>query len=100
MVLIDENTYSKFPKSLYMICKLFGISNQIIKYATCKKYCKIYALKDLLINKPYHYTFRDFSNHSMVNLRSPCNSIITKQLLKDNKLTYQPSPIANINQQL
>jgi hypothetical protein len=103
LVLIDKNTYSNFPKSLYMACKLFGISDQIIKYATCKKCCKIYALKDLPIDKPYHCTFQDFPNHPMVNLRSPCNGIITKQLLKDNKLTYQPSliyPIANINQQL
>ena len=86
-----------------MARKLFGISDQIIKYATCKKCCKIYALKDLPIDKPYYCTFQNFPNHPMVNLRSPCNGIITKQLLKDNKLTYQPSliyPIANINQQL
>ena len=57
LVLINKNTYSEFPKSLYIARKLFGISDQIIKYATCKKYCKLYALKDFPIDKPYHYTF-------------------------------------------
>ena len=88
LVLIDKNTYSEFPKSLYMAYKLFGISDQIIKYATCKKCCKLYALKDLPIDKPYYCTFQDFPNHPRINLRSPCDGIITKQLLKDNKLIY------------
>ena len=35
-IFIDENTYLKFPTSLYMARKLFGIGDQIIKYATCQ----------------------------------------------------------------
>src|SRR5207249_688627 len=31
----DKNTYLTFPTSLYMARKLFGIGDQIIKYATC-----------------------------------------------------------------
>jgi hypothetical protein len=103
LVLIDENTYSEFLKSLYIAHKLFGISDQIIKYATCKKCCKLYVLKDLPIDKPYYCTFQDFLNHPMINLKSSYDGIITKQLLKNNKLTYQPSliySIANIKQQL
>src|SRR3989337_2408179 len=90
LVLIDTDSYSKFPTSLYMACKLFGISDQIIKYATCKKCCKLHAIKDLPTDRPYHCTFQDFPNHPMANLRSPCNAIITKQVAINQ---YRPSLI-------
>ncbi|CAG8602089.1 5668_t:CDS:2 [Funneliformis caledonium] len=80
LVLIDTDSYSKFPIFLYMTCKLFGISDQIIKYATCKKCCKLYAVKDLPADRPYHYTFQDYPNHPMTSLRFPCNDIVTKQI--------------------
>ena len=54
LVLVDAKLYSDFPTSLYKAHKLFGISNQIIKYATCKKYCKLYVVKDLPTDRPYH----------------------------------------------
>ncbi|CAG8632037.1 9527_t:CDS:2 [Funneliformis caledonium] len=57
LVLIDGNTYSKFPKSLYMARKTFSISDQLIKYATCKKCCKLYAIKDLPTDRLYHCAF-------------------------------------------
>ncbi|CAG8715596.1 10712_t:CDS:2, partial [Rhizophagus irregularis] len=63
LVLVDENTYSKFPKTLYMARKLFGIGNQLIKFATRKKCCKLYAVKDLPTDQPYHCTFQDYPNH-------------------------------------
>ncbi|CAG8558856.1 8663_t:CDS:2 [Funneliformis caledonium] len=80
LVLIDTDSYSKFPTSLYMARKLFGISDQIIEYATCKKCCKLYAVKDLPADRPYHCTFQDYPNNLMTSLRSPCNDIITKQI--------------------
>jgi hypothetical protein len=83
-----------------MARKLFGINDQAIKYATCKKCCKLYAIKDLPTDEPYHCTYQDFLNHPMANLRSPCNAIITKQVAINQ---YRPSlifPIANIRHQL
>jgi hypothetical protein len=103
LILSDENTYSTFPKSLYMARKLFGIDDQIIKYATCKKCCKLYAIKDLPTDRPFHCTFQNFPKHPMANLRTSCNAIVTKQVYVNHILTYQPSliyPIASIKQQL
>ncbi|CAB4375938.1 unnamed protein product [Rhizophagus irregularis] len=80
LILQNKTAYSEFPTSLYMARKLFGINDQAIKYATCKKCCKLYAIKDLPTDEPYHCTYQDFLNHPMANLRSPCNAIITKQV--------------------
>ncbi|CAG8532192.1 115_t:CDS:2 [Funneliformis caledonium] len=87
LLLVDRNIYSEFPKSLHIVRKLFGISDHMIKYATCKKCCKIYAVKDLTTDKPYYCTFKDFLNHPMTKLRSPCsfhnsNRHIEPKLLK------------------
>src|SRR5581483_6061826 len=103
LMVVDKDTYSKFPTSLYMANKLFGISDQSIKYATCKKCCKLYAIKDLPTDIPYHCTFQDFPNHTMANLRSPCNAIITKQVPTNQKMMHRPSlifPVANIKRRL
>ena len=103
LVLIDTDSYSKFPTSLYMACKLFGISDQIIKYATCKKCCKLYAVKNLPADRPYHCTFQDYPNHLMTSLRSPCNDIVTKQIPTNKGIIYRSSlifPVANIKQRL
>ncbi|RGB36327.1 hypothetical protein C1646_758226 [Rhizophagus diaphanus] len=89
----DKIAYSEFLTSLYMARKLFGVSDQAIKYATCKKCCKLYVIKDLLIDEPYHCTYQDFPNHLMANLRSPCNAIITKQDLKNPVGNGQSDPI-------
>ena len=35
LISYDKKTYSTFPTTLYMARKLFGIGDQIIKYATC-----------------------------------------------------------------
>ena len=40
LVSIDKNTYSEFPKTLYMARKLFSTDGQLVKLATCKKCCK------------------------------------------------------------
>ena len=98
-MVVNKDTYSKFPTLLYMANKLFGISDQSIKYATCKKCCKLYARKDLPTDRPYHCTFQDFSNHLMTNLRSQYNAIITKQVLMNQSVMHRPSlifPVANI----
>ncbi|CAB5393717.1 unnamed protein product [Rhizophagus irregularis] len=103
LVLVDENTYSKFPKTLYMARKLFGIGNQLIKFATCKKCCKLYAVKDLPTDQPYHCTFQDYPNHPMSNLRSYCNNIITKQIPTNQEIMFKPSlifPIISIKRRL
>ncbi|CAB4428644.1 unnamed protein product [Rhizophagus irregularis] len=103
LVLVDENTYSKFPKTLYMARKLFGIGNQLIKFATCKKCCKLYAVKDLPTDQPYHCTFQDYPNHPMSNLRSYCNNIITKQIPTNQGMMFKPSlifPIISIKRRL
>jgi hypothetical protein len=103
LISIDRNTYSKFPTSLYMARRLFGVGEQIIKYATCQKCCKLYSIKDLPTNKPYYCTFQNFPNHPMTNLRSPCSTIITKQVPANKGIIYQPSiifPIVNIKHQL
>lgn len=59
LILIDADSYSKFPTSLYMARKLFGIDDQMIEYATCKKCCKLYTINELSTDKPYHCTFQD-----------------------------------------
>jgi hypothetical protein len=100
LILQNKTAYSEFPTSLYMARKLFGINDQAIKYATCKKCCKLYAIKDLPTDEPYHCTYQDFLNHPMANLRSPCNAIIIKQVAINQ---YRPSlifPITNIKHQL
>lgn len=88
LILHDKIAYSEFLISLYMARKLFGVSDQAIKYATCKKCCKLYAIKDLPTDEPYHYTYQDFPNYPMANLKSPCNAIITKQVTINQ---YRPS---------
>ena len=104
LIFHDENAYSRFPTSLYMARKLFGIGDhQIIKYATCQKCCKLYSIKDLPTDKPYHCTFQNFLNHPIVNLRSPCNNLITKQIPTNQGIIHRPSlifPIVNIKRQL
>ncbi|CAG8717240.1 1582_t:CDS:2, partial [Funneliformis caledonium] len=80
LISIDAISYSEFPTSLYKACKLFIIKDQIIKYATCKKCYKLYAVRDLPTDRPYRCTFQDYPNHLTVNLRSNCNNIITKQV--------------------
>jgi hypothetical protein len=103
LVFMDENTYSTFPKSLYMARKIFGIKDQLIKYATCKECCKLYYKKDLPTDAPFQCTFQNFPNHPIDNLRSPCNAIITKRVPTNSGFTYQPSliyPIISIKQQL
>ena len=88
LIMINKDIYSEFLTSLHIACKLFGISDQIIKYATCKKYCKLYVIKDLLTNKPYYCIYQDFSNHLMTSLRHPYNNIITKQVPINQELIY------------
>ena len=103
LVLIDKDTFSGFPTSLYMARKLFGIGNQIIEYATCKKCCKLYMVKGLPTDRPYHCIFQDYPNHPMTNLRSPCNDIVTKQVPTKEGIIYRPSiifPIADIKRKL
>src|SRR2546421_8397436 len=68
----DKNTYSTFPTSLYMAHKLFGIGDQIIKYATCPTCCKLYSVNKLPTDKPSHCSFQNFPNHPIANYRSPC----------------------------
>src|SRR5205085_4561227 len=63
----------------YMACKLFGIGDQIIKYATCPTCCKLYSVNKLPTDKPSHCSFQNFPNHPMANYRSPCGAVITKQ---------------------
>ena len=103
LVHIDEKTFSKFPTSLYMARKSFGIGNQIIEYATCKKCCKLYMVKDLPTDEPYHCTFQDYLNHPMAKLRSPCDDIVTKKVGTREGIIYRPSlifPVVNIKRRL
>ena len=86
-----------------MARKLFGIGNQIIEYATCKKCCKLYTVKGLPTDRAYHCIFQDYPNHPMTNLRSPCNDIVTKQVPTKEGIIYRPSiifPIADIKRKL
>src|SRR6185437_13282684 len=53
-----------------MACKLFGIGDQIIKYATCPTCCKLYLVNKLPTNKPSYCSFQNFPNHPMANYRS------------------------------
>ena len=103
LVLIDENTYSKFPKTLYMARKLFGISDQSIKFASCKKCCKLYAVKKLPTDKPFYCEYQDYPNHPMSKLRSRCNNIITKQVPTNQGTIFKPSsifPVISIKRRL
>ena len=88
LISLDENTYSKFLTSLYMARKLFGIGDQIIKYATCQTCCKLYSIKDLPTDKPYHCSFQNFPNHPMASFRAPCSSVITKQIPTNQGIVY------------
>src|SRR6266542_4012062 len=66
-----------------MICKSFGIDDQLIKFikfATCKKCCKLYIIKDLPTDRPFTCIFQDYSNHTMANLRTFYNANIIKQV--------------------
>ena len=99
----DKNTYSTFPTSLYMARKLFGIGDQIIKYATCPTCCKLYSVNKLPTDKPSHCSFQNFPNHPMANYRSPCGAVITKQVPTNQGIIYRPAlifPIVNIKRQL
>ena len=99
----DETTYSAFPTSLYMARKLFGIGDQIIKYATCQKCCKLYSIKDLPADKPHHCSFQNYPNHPMTNFRILCGNAITKQVPTNQGILYRPLliyPIVNIKHQL
>src|SRR5256884_3098123 len=103
LISLDKNTYSKFSTSLYMARKLFGISDQIIKYTTCQTCCKLYSIKDLPTDKPYHLSFQNFSNHPMASFRAPCSSVIIKQVPTNQGIVYRPAlifPIVNIKRQL
>src|SRR5215469_9697189 len=103
LILHDDKTYSKFPKSLNMACKLFGIGDKIIRYATCPKCCKLYSLKDLKTDKPYHCSYKDFPNHPISSFRSPCNTVITKPVPETKGIVHKPAliyPIINIKDQL
>ena len=83
-----NNTYSTFPTSLYMARKLFGIGDQIIKYATCPTCCKLYSVNKLPTDKPSHCSFQNFPNHPMANYRSPCGAVITKQVPTNQGIIY------------
>jgi len=89
----DKNTYSTFPTSLYMARKLFGIGDQIIKYATCPTCCKLYSVNKLPTDKPSHCSFQNFPNHPMANYRSPCGAVITKQVPTNQGIIYRPALI-------
>jgi len=104
LILHDKNTYSSFPKSLYKARKSFGVSDdQIIKYATCQKCCKLYSIKDLSTDQPHRCSFRNFPNHPRPKLRSPCNADITKEVPTDKGIVYKPMvvyPIIDLKLQL
>ena len=103
LVSIDKNTYSEFPKTLYMARKSFGIGDQLIKFATCKKCCKLYAIKDLPTDRPFTCTFQDYPNHTMAKLRSSCNANITKQVPTNQGKLFRPSlifPVTSIKHRL
>ena len=103
LISYDKNTYSTFPTSLYMARKLFGIGDQIIKYATCPTCCKLYSVNKLPTDKPSHCSFQNFPNHPMANYRSPCGAVITKQVPTNQGIIYRPAlifPIVNIKCQL
>src|SRR5207244_1070887 len=83
--------------------KLFGIGDQIIKYATCPTYCKLYSVNKLPTDKPSYCSFQNFPNHPMANYRSPCDAVITKQVPTNQRIIYRPAlifPIVNIKRQL
>ena len=92
-----------FPILLYIACKLFGISDQIIKYTTCLICCKLYLINNLPTDKPSHCSFQNFPNHPMTNHRSSCDAVITKQVLTNQGIIYRPAlifSIVNIKRQL
>ena len=74
---------------MYITCKIFGINNQLIKFAIYKKCCKLYTIKDLSTNKPYKYVFQDYSNYLINNLRFFYDNIIIKQMLTNEKQLYR-----------
>src|SRR2546429_4859606 len=86
-----------------MARKLFGIGDQIIKYATCQTCCKLYLIKDLPTDKPYHCSFQNFSNHPIASFKASCSFVITKQIPTNQEIVYRPVlifPIVNIKRQL
>src|SRR2546421_11821131 len=72
-----------------MARKLFGIGDQIIKYATCLTCCKLYSVNKLPTDKPSHCSFQNFPNHPMANYRSPCGAVITKQVSTNQGIIYR-----------
>jgi len=69
----NVNKCSFFPSSLNKVRDALGVCTHMIKYATCKKCCKLYNVADLSTDKPNiifkisHCTYQEFPNHLMAN---------------------------------
>ncbi|PKB98217.1 hypothetical protein RhiirA5_431735 [Rhizophagus irregularis] len=86
LVNINENLYSRFSTSLYMVRKKLGFCVHIIKYAACNKCCKLYNIDDISSSKPAvapkftECTYQDFSDHPISNKRNPCGATLYKNV--------------------
>jgi hypothetical protein len=106
---INKNLFSNFPTSLYMALKKFGICTHLIKYAACKKYCKLYQVADVssssttLEPKFAKCVFQDFPNHPMSNKRNFCGNTLYKQVHTKNGIIKKPDlifPTVSLKHQL
>ncbi|CAG8482992.1 15100_t:CDS:2 [Gigaspora rosea] len=91
----DKNKYTTFATTLKIACKALGICAQMIKYAICKKCCKLYSVADVSTNKPNlsPKIIQDFPNHPIANKRQPCTSYIAKKVPVTSGVIFKPTLI-------
>jgi hypothetical protein len=109
LVNIDKTRFSTFPKSLYKAQKNLGICVHLIKYAACKKCCKLYRITDVsssnheITPKFTNCVFQDFPNHPMSHKRNACGTLLYKQIHTKDGIIKRPTlifPMVSLKHQL
>jgi hypothetical protein len=99
LININESLFSDFPTSLYMAQKKLGICVHLIKYAACKKCCKLYNPNDISSSNPAimpKFTkciYQDFPAHPMSNKRNPCEALLHKLIHTKKSVIKRPNLI-------
>ena len=106
---LDQDQFTNFPKSLYLVRKLMGLGLCINNYATCLACNKLYNHNEVITKKPgqipicLRCTFVEYSNHPMFKMRQLCNQPLAKEVPTKDGILYRPLlsyPIINIKNQL
>ncbi len=82
-----------------MTCKSLDVCTHIIKYAICKKCCKLYNILEVSTDEPSQVliasqcTYVDFSNHLIANQRVQYDAKLSKKVLITNGIVYHSSMV-------